>query len=163
LFRPSLGDCYVNIDFIDREPFVVLINAATGAGMVLPGRAAQLRALQTNAEYQLRGIFAHYDIAGPPADAELAAWQTPPTWANTRDRSLLGSLRLMQDACWHHFALFDRSLPTAAARQWEGLFKHPTLGTQLILGRRSEYHRPLDLVWQCLMPPSPAPADANLH
>lgn len=40
-----LGEWCADIDFIDREPFVLLLNAATGAVLVLPARAADLKRL----------------------------------------------------------------------------------------------------------------------
>lgn len=141
-----LGEWYADIDSIDREPFVLLLNAATGAALVLPGRAADLRDLHAHAGQQLFRLFAHYgfDLNVPQVGAELRAWDTSPTCANSRDRSLLGSLNRFKDEAWHHFAHFNRSLPEAAARQWEGLFKHPALGRNIRHGM--EYHRPLDLV-----------------
>ncbi len=140
-----LGEWYADVDFIDREPFVVMINAATGAGLVLPGRAAQLRELHVSAAYQLKVLFNHYGIESHIADRELECWQSPPQFAATRDRSLLGSLNRVKDDAWHHFAYHNRALPEAAARQWEGLFTHPSLGRGR--GRfNMDYHRPLDLV-----------------
>src|SRR5690606_21234163 len=38
-----LGPWCADIDFIDREPFALLMNAATGALLVLPARAADLK------------------------------------------------------------------------------------------------------------------------
>ena len=42
-FARDLGDVaprYADIDFIDRQPFVLVMNAATSQTLVLPGRAA---------------------------------------------------------------------------------------------------------------------------
>lgn len=140
-----LGEWYADIDFIDREPFVVMLNAATGVGFVLPGRAAELRRLHTHARDQLALLFAHYGIYGALADAELLAWAAPPHYAATRDRSLLGSLRQFKDAAWYRFAYDGRALPMAADDQWQGLFRHPCLVKP---GERYGYQhwqRPLDL------------------
>jgi hypothetical protein len=151
-----LGEWYADIDFIDREPFVVMLNAATGAGLVLPGRAAELRRLLTHAHDQLALLFAHYGIGGALADAELQAWTAPPHYASTRDRSLLGSLRRFKDDSWHRFAHADRNLPMAAVDQWQGLFRHPDFVKD---GERYGYQhwqRPLDLVRVRLQSTAPA-------
>jgi hypothetical protein len=149
-----LGEWYADIDFLDREPFVLLLNAATGAGMVLPGRAADLRGLHLHARRQLALLLMHYgfDPTGPLSEAELQAWAEPPVYAATRDRSLLGSMNQFKDMAWHHFVSVDRSLPEAAAQQWEGFFRHPSLA---VPGRRydnSAWQRPLDLVAARLLP-----------
>ena len=89
-----LGEWYADIDCIDREPFVVMLKAATGVGLVLPGRAAELRNLHTHARDQLALLFAHYGIDGALADAELLAWTAPPHYAATRDP------RPATAACW---------------------------------------------------------------
>ncbi|WP_397572957.1 DUF6933 domain-containing protein [Silanimonas sp.] len=149
-----LGEWYADIDFIDREPFVLLLNVTTGAGLVLPGRADALRALPTNAVHQLNVIFRHYGIDGalPGPAAELAAWSSFPTLATTRDRSVLASMNQFKYAAWQHFAFQNRSLPTAAANQWEGFYRHPSFAKP---GRKYGSHdwkRPLDLVVQRLIP-----------
>lgn len=152
-----LGEWYADIDFIDREPFVVMLNAGTGAGLVLPGRAAELRRLHTHARDQLALLFAHYGIGGALADAELLAWAAPPYYAATRDRSLLGSLRRFKDDAWHRFAYGDRTLPMAAGDQWQGLFRHPDF---VKAGERYGYkhwQRPLDLVRTRLQSTASAP------
>jgi hypothetical protein len=152
-----LGEWYADIDFIDREPFVVMLNAATGVGLVLPARAAELRKLHTHARDQLVLLFAHYGIGGVLADAELLAWTIPPHYAATRDRSLLGSLRRFKDDTWHRFAYADRTLPMAAGDQWQGLFRHPDF---VRAGERYGYRhwqRPLDLVRTRLQAPVTAP------
>ena len=149
-----LGEWYADIDFLDREPFVVLLNAATGAGMVLPGRAADLRMLHVHARDQFRKLLLHYgfDPEGPLCAPELSAWDEAPTYAATRDRSLLGSMNGFKDNAWYHFAYVNRSLPDAAARQWEGFFRHPSTARA---GKRYDYtawQRPLDLVAARLLP-----------
>jgi hypothetical protein len=143
-----LGEWYADIDFIDHEPFVLLLNAATGAALVLPGRAADLRDLHMHAGQQLFKQFVHFgfDPNAPLVAAELRAWDEPPIYAKTRDRSLLGSMNRYRDEAWQHFAHASRSLPEVAAQLWQGLFRHPSLAPP---GRRYGYdawHRPLDLV-----------------
>ncbi|MFC4251424.1 DUF6933 domain-containing protein [Sinimarinibacterium flocculans] len=144
-----LGEWYADVDFLDREPFVTLLNAATGAGLVLPGRAESLRQLNHYAGEQLFKLFMHYGFdlnEHPLAGDEIRAWEAPPVFANTRDRSLLGSLNRFKDEAWIHFAHRNRSLPEAAAGQWEGLFRHPSFARP---GRRygyQDWQKPLDLV-----------------
>jgi hypothetical protein len=70
----------------------------------------------------------------------------------TADRSVLGSLNQFKRAAWLHFAYVNRSLPEAAARQWEGLYRHPSFAKP---GRKYGYDdwvRPLNLVVQRLIP-----------
>lgn len=144
-----LGEWYADIDFLDREPFVTLLNAATGAGLVLPGRAECLRRLNAHAAEQLFKLFMHYgfDLNDYPlAGAEIRAWEPPPVFANTRDRSLLGSMNGFKQEAWLHLAHVNRSLPEAAARQWEGLFRHPSFAKP---GQRygfDAWQRPFELV-----------------
>jgi hypothetical protein len=146
-----LGEWYADIDFIDREPFVVMLNAATGASLVVPGRAHDLRVLHVNAGQQLSTLLHYFgvDLEQPKVVAELKAWDCEPQPACTRDRSVLASLRRVKEDAWHHFACQDRSLPAAAAQQWEGIFTHPSLPNVPGLGR---YHRPLELVLERLLP-----------
>jgi len=147
-----LGEWYADIDFIDREPFVVMLNAATGAGMVVPGRADDLRGLHVHCGQQLFKLFLHYgfELEQPRVAAELRAWDVPPQFAKTQDRSLLGSLRQVKDNAWFHFAYANRSLPEAAARQWEGLFTHPSLPRHPLI--RSNTWPPIELVRAALQP-----------
>lgn len=158
-----LGEWYADIDFLDREPFVLLLNAATGAGMVLPGRAADLRGLHLHARRQLALLLMHYgfDPASPMCEAELQAWAEPPVYAATRDRSLLGSMNQFKEMAWHHFAYVDRSLPEAASRQWEGLFRHPELARTRKRYDYTAWQRPIDLVAARLLPAGLVPAGAN--
>lgn len=151
-----LGEWYACIDHIDRQPFVVMLNAATGAGMVLPGRASDLRALHLHAGEQMLKLFQHFgfDTGHPNVAAELAAWQGPPQYARTLDRSLLGTLNRVTFEAWHHFAHFNRSLPEAAARQWLGLFTHPALPRHPRI--RSNTWRPIELVQARLFPEAAA-------
>lgn len=149
-----LGEWYADIDFIDREPFVLLLNAMTGAGLVLPGRADALRALHANATHQLNVLFRHYgiDAALPGPAAELAAWSSFPTPAKTNDRSVLASMNQFKYAAWQHFAFDNRSLPTAASRQWEGFYRHPSFAKPGRAYGTHDWRRPLDLVVKRLIP-----------
>ena len=110
--------------------------------------AADLRGLHLHAQRQLALLLAYYgfDPAGPLCEAELQAWAVPPVYAATRDRSLLGSMNQFKDMAWHHFAYVDRSLPEAASRQWEGLFRHPDLARSRKRHDYSAWQRPVDLV-----------------
>lgn len=147
-----LGEWYADIDFIDREPFVVMLNAATGAALVLPGRAHDLRDLHLLAGQQMFKLLVHhgFDLDQPRVAAELTAWNQPLSYAKTLDRSLLGSLRRVKEDSWIHFAYHNRSLLEAAARQWTGLFSHPSLPIHPRI--RSRTHGPLDLVRAHLLP-----------
>lgn len=87
-----LGEWCADIDFIDREPFVLLMNAATGAVLVLPGRAADLKRLHAMAAEQLRLLFAACGISGVLAEAELDGWRLPPAFARNGNRSLVASM-----------------------------------------------------------------------
>ncbi len=149
-----LGEWYADIDFIDREPFVLLLNAATGAGLVLPGRVDDLRALHIHAGQQFFKLLLHYglDLDSPLCSAELLAWESPPAYAMARDRSLLGSLRQFKDHAWHHFAYRNRSLPEAAAGQWEGFFRHPSMVADGARYDHRAWEKPLDLVRARLIP-----------
>lgn len=149
-----LGEWYADVDFIDREPFVVMLNATTGIGMALPGRAEHLRNLHVNAGQQFFKLLTHFgfDPAFPACAAELVAWEFPPSYANTRDRSLLGSLNQFKEHAWNHFTYVNRSLPEAAAAQWEGLFRHPSM---VAAGKRYSFDawkQPLSLVAERLLP-----------
>jgi hypothetical protein len=147
-----LGEWYADVDFLDREPFVVMLNAATGAGLVLPGRAADLRILHLHAGQQFSKLLTHFafDPDQPRVREELSAWDSAPCYAKTQDRSLLGSLRQMKDTAWLHFVHHNRSLPEAAARQWNGLFTHPSLPRHPRI--RSNAWRPIELVQTRLLP-----------
>lgn len=148
-----LGEWYADIDFFARKPFVTLLNASTGAGLVIAGHAESLKSLHTQAGQQFFKILLHYDFNPNWAQcsAELAAWEAPPAYANTADRSLLGSMNQFKLEAWHGFAGGNFSLPEAAASWWEGIFSHPSLPKSRHGGGR--YHRPLDLVVEKLAPP----------
>src|SRR3546814_16637154 len=66
-----LGEWCADIDFIDRQPFALLMNAATGTVLVLPARAAALKRLHAMAAEQLGGLLQQCGIGGAPAEGEL--------------------------------------------------------------------------------------------
>lgn len=145
-----LGEWYADIDFWRRQPFVVLLNAATGALLVLPGNAANLRVLHERALLQFAAIAEHHGLRGAGVDAELHGFDAGFAFAATRDRSLVSSLNQRKFELWMTLEHSERSLPEAAAREWDGLFKHPALGRNT--RHNMEYHRPLDLLRQHLLP-----------
>ena len=145
-----LGEWYADIDFWRRQPFVVMLNAATGALLVLPGDAAGLRRLHERALLQFAAICEHVGLHEAGVDAELHGFDAGFTYAATRDRSLLASLNQRKFELWIALEHSDRSLAEVAALQWDGLFKHPALGRNT--RHNMEYHRPLDLVRQRLLP-----------
>ena len=143
-----LGEWYADIDSWRRQPFVVMLNAATGALLVLPGNAAGLRRLHQAAMLQFAAVCGHFGLEGPAVDAELAGFDRGFDFAATRDRSLVSSLNQRKFEQWLDLEHSERSLAESAARDWDGLFAHPSLPRGN--GRMSTYHRPLDLVRQRL-------------
>src|SRR3546814_14226621 len=72
-----LGEWCADIDFIDRQPFALLMNAATGTVLVLPARAADLKRLHAMAAAQLGGLLQACGIGGALAEAAPAAPRAP--------------------------------------------------------------------------------------
>jgi hypothetical protein len=79
-----LGEWYADIDFWHRRPFVVMLNASTGAVLMLNGNAQGLRSLQERAFLQFASLCEFFGIRGPMVDAELQRipcrvrfWQNP--------------------------------------------------------------------------------------
>src|SRR3546814_19876112 len=68
-----LGEWCADIDFIDRQPFALLMNAATGTVLVLPARAADLKRLHAMAAQPPGGLLQVCGIAGAPADRRSVA------------------------------------------------------------------------------------------
>ncbi len=145
-----LGEWYADIDFWRRQPFVVMLNAATGAVLVLPGNAEGLRRLHERALLQFAAICEHVGLCGAGVDAELHGFDAGFAFAATRDRSLLASLNQRKFGFWLALEHGDRSMPEVAAQEWDGLFKHPALGRDTRYNM--DYHRPLDLLRQRLLP-----------
>ena len=98
-----LGEWYADLDFWRRQPFVVMLNAATGAVLVLPGNAAGLRTLHENALLQFAAICEHFGLRGAGVDAELGGFHAGFACAATRDRSLLSSLEKGGKRCQGQF------------------------------------------------------------
>lgn len=145
-----LGEWYADLDHWRRMPFVLMLNAATGVILVLPGNAANLRRLHVNAAVQFAALCTVFGIHGPAFEAEARALDAGFAFARTCDRSLLGSMNERKFAVWMQFEHNDLPAEIAAALEWEGLFKHPALGRNARYQR--EYHTPLDLLRQRLMP-----------
>lgn len=144
-----LREWYADLDFWNRKPFVVMLNGATGAALVLNGNAAGLKALHERALLQFASLCVHFDIEGPRVAAELDGFAAGFTLANARDRSLQASINQRRTETWTGFEWRDESLAEAALGLWEhGLFKHPALGRNHRHG--GEHHAPLDLLRQTL-------------
>jgi hypothetical protein len=139
-----LGEWYADIDVWNRKPFVVMLNGATGAVLVLNGSAAMLRVLHERAFLQFGSLCEHYGIRGPGVAAELEGFAAGFTFANTRDRSLLASISQRKVGAWLGFEHNGYSLVDVARVDWKGLFQHPALGRNTRFNM--EYHRPLDLL-----------------
>ena len=139
-----LGEWVADIDFIDRQPFVLMMNAATGLVLVLPGHAAFLKRLHEGAAEQLRALLAACGIGGPLAEAEVDAWRQPARYARTDNRSLVASMnRRKLDAC-AHFGYHGRSAFEVALRLLETPFMRKDLG--------KDYHHALALARARLLP-----------
>lgn len=145
-----LGEWYADIDFWNRKPFVLMLNGATGAMLLLNGNADGLRVLHERAQLQFGSMCGHLGIDGPLLDAELDGLAAGFTFAATRDRSLLASMNQRKEAAWNRFEYGENSLVEAALMEWGGLFKHPALGRDE--RHNMDYHRPLDLIRQRLLP-----------
>ncbi len=145
-----LGEWYADIDFWNRKPFVVMLNAATGAVLMLNGNAAGLRVLHERAALQFASLCAYFGIDSNKVDAEAAALQAGFAFGATADRSLLASINQRKEAAWLRFEYDGRSLVEAALPEWEGLFKHPALGRNT--HHSMDWHIPLDLLRQRLLP-----------
>jgi hypothetical protein len=139
-----LGEWCADIDFIDREPYVLLMNAATGAVLVLPGRAADLKRLHEMAAEQLRFLFAACGIGGALAEGELDAWRLPPTFARNGNRSLVSSMNQRKYEAWSQFAHDRLTGFEVALRMLETPFSRKDLGR--------DFHFAADLLRSRLMP-----------
>lgn len=139
-----LGEWCADIDFIDRQPFVLLMNAATGVVLVVPARAADLKRLETMAAEQLAAVFNTCGIGGALADAELDAWQQPPTFTRNSNRSLVSSMNQRKYEAWTQFAYNRLTAFEVALRMLETPFSRKQLGR--------DYHYALDLLRAHLLP-----------
>ena len=146
-----LGEWYADIDVWNRKPFVVLLNGATGAVLTLNGNAQGLGQLHERALLQFASLCAHYGIDSPRVDAELRGFDAGFAFGKTRDRSLLASLNQRKYGAWMGFEHNGRSLVEEALGEWEhGMFQHPALGREP--RHNAQWHRPLDLLRQRLLP-----------
>lgn len=145
-----LGEWYADIDSWRRQPFVVMLNGATGCTLVLAGHAAALRRLHEAALLQFAGLCEHFGIQGHRVDAELHGFDAGFVCGNTRDRSLLASLNQRKFAAWMGQEHVGKPLFELAASEWDGLFKHPALGRDVRYNM--DHHSPLDLLRQRLLP-----------
>jgi hypothetical protein len=137
-----LGEWYGDLFFNDREPFVLLLNADTGAVLVLPGRAADLRMLGRHAEYQLAMLLGTAGIGTLDAVREAVAWREPIVFARTASRSLTS---LMNQRKWEAWMYYEEGMAPMliAARLWQTLFKRQ--------GAR-DYSKAFDLLRARLLP-----------
>ena len=139
-----LGEWCADIDFIDRQPFVLMMNAATGLVLVLPGRAEFLKRLHECAAQQLAPLLEVCGIGGPLAEAEVDAWQQPATYAANRNRSLVASMNQRKFDAWTQFAYNRLSAFEVALRMLETPFTRKDLG--------KDYHYALALARARLLP-----------
>lgn len=163
-----LGEWYADMDVWNRKPYVVMLNAATGAMLVLNGNATGLRVLHERALVQFASLCEHFGIHGPLVDAELHGFDAGFSFGKTADRSLLSSLNQRKFSAWLGFEHQGHSLAEAALHDWEhGLFQHPALGRNV--RHNMEYHRPLELLRARLIPeekilmPCIPPASGRTH
>jgi hypothetical protein len=139
-----LGEWLADIDFIDRQPFVLVMNAATGLVLVLPARAADLRRLHEMVGEQLGALLDVLGIDGALAEAELDAWREPACFARTTDRSLVASMNQRRHEAWTQFAYNRLTAFEVALRLLDTPFKRKDLG--------KDYHRTIDLLQARLRP-----------
>src|SRR5690606_10019819 len=123
-----LGEWCADIDFIDRQPYALLMNAATGTMLVLPARAADLRELHVMAARQLGGLLDVLGIDGPLAQAELDALAQPFAYARNGNRSLVASMNQRKYEVWAQFAYNRRTAFEAALGELETPFTRKELG-----------------------------------
>lgn len=144
-----LGEWYADIDFWHRRPFVVMLNASTGAVLMLNGNAQGLRSLQERAFLQFASLCESFGIRGPMVDAELHGFHAGFAFGKTRDRSLIASIDQRKFGAWMGFEWNETALIDEAVKQWrDGLFRHPALGRNSRFN--SPYHDTLDLIRQRL-------------
>ncbi len=139
-----LGEWCGDVDFIDREPYVLLMNAATGLMLVAPGRAADLRRLHACAGEQLASLFRDCGIGGALAEAELDAWRQPATYARNGNRSLVSSMNQRKYEAWTQFAYNRLPAYEVALCMLETPFSRKELG--------KDFHFALDLLRARLLP-----------
>lgn len=146
-----LGEWYADIDFVDRKPFVLITNVATGVCLILPGDANSLKNLHDFAAAQLAVIFGYYDIYTEPSMQELQTWMSGDLrFAKTADRSVLASMTQLKQHIWHCFAHGQRTANQEALNLCEGFYQHPSLGKPSRNGMN--WYQPIDLLRAKLLP-----------
>lgn len=143
-----LGAWCADIDFIDRQPFVLLMNAATGLVLILPGMAADLRRLHEMAAEQLGSLLEILEIAGPLAQAELDALRAPFAFARNTNRSLVASMNQRKYQVWTQFAYHRLTAFEAALRELDTPFSRKDLPGGGYMG----FHHAPDLLRARLLP-----------
>lgn len=143
-----LGEWCADVDFIDRQPFVVLMNAATGLVLVTSGKAADLKVLHLQAADQLDWILARCGIEGPLAQAEMDALRTPFAFARNSNRSLVASMNLLKYEAWLQFAHHSMNTYEVAARLLDRQFSRKDLPAS----DRYGFHHAPDLLRKHLLP-----------
>lgn len=123
-----LGEWCADIDFIDREPYALLMNAATGAMLVLPARAADLKRLHVHAAAQLDVLLLACDLRGSLARSELEALEQPFAFARNGNRSLVASMNRRKFEVWAQFAYNGCPALEVALRELETPFSRKDLG-----------------------------------
>lgn len=139
-----LGEWCADIDFIDRQPFVLLMNAATGLVLVLPGHAEFLRRLHACAAQQLGPLLEACGIGGPLAQAELDALAQPFAYVRNGNRSLVASMNQRKYEAWVQFAYNRLPAFEVALRMLETPFTRKDLGR--------DYQQAPDLLRARLLP-----------
>ena len=139
-----LGEWAADIDSVDRQPFVLLLNAATGLVLVLPGNAQFLQRLHLCAAEQLAALLDACGRHGPLADAEVDSWRQPPTHARSRDRSLVSAMNQRRYEAWAQIAHNRLTAFEVALRLLQTPFTRKDLGR--------DYHFARDLLRQHLLP-----------
>ena len=143
-----LGQWCADIDFIDRQPFVLMMNAATGLILVLPGMAADLKQLHVIAARQFAGLVEACAIEGPLAQAELDALGLPFVFARNGNRSLVASMNQRKYDAWSQFAYNRLTAFEVALRMLETSFNRKDLPG----GGRYGFHHTPDLLRARLLP-----------
>lgn len=143
-----LGEWCADIDFIDRQPYALLMNAASGLVLVLPARAADLKRLHVMAAQQLTALLEIMGIGGPLAQTELDALQSPFAFARNGNRSLVASMNQRKYHVWSQFAWNGLSAFEVAVRELD----YPFTRKDLPAGSRHGYHTAPDLLRRYLLP-----------
>jgi hypothetical protein len=123
---------------------VLLMNAVTGALLMLPGRAADLKRLHELAAAQLTLFVRALCIQSEAAGAELGAWQEMPRFTRNSNRSLVTSMNLRKHETWLHLVSRDRTPFEVALQALESPFSRKDLGR--------DFHFAADLLRASLLP-----------